>query len=171
MTEEFEKKQFILRKGSEDQEDVFSNLLAFLMQWKDQKNLDVTVSEYKKDRTLLQNNYLHGWIFRENIMKQLNESGRVIILSDGTEKDWSVDDLKVYFKQPEIIDQVHERKFFYANGEEMAEEVHPSKWPRDKFSKYCELIAAHAALVFDIYIPEPQSGYWLNIYNELNRGR
>ena len=171
MTDEFEKKQFILRKNDQGLEDVLSAMLCFVMAWKGKIDIEVIIRIYKKDRTLLQNDYFHGWILRENVMKQLNEAGYVIIMQDGTEALWDVDKLKEYCKQPEIIDQVHKRKFFFVDGVEHAEEIHPSKWKKDKFSKYCQAVCDHFALVYDIYVPEPQSGYWLSIYNELNRGR
>lgn len=167
MTEQFEKKQFILRPGCKGLEDVFSDLLGFLMAWKDRLSLEVVVRQYKKDRSDLQNNYLHGWIFRRQIMAKLNESGRMIILEDGTEKEWNVDDLKAFFKMPFIIDQVHDRKFFFAAGQEIQEEIHPSKWSTEKFSKYCDLVCQYAYDVFEIDVEPPISGYWLSIMREM----
>jgi hypothetical protein len=165
MNEKIQNQRFILRP--KDSEEVFSSMLGFLMAWKEKTSIEVIIKSYKKDRSIIQNDFFHGWILRKQIMKQLNDAGIMIVLSDGTERDWNVEDLKAFFKMPFIIDQIHERKSFFANGEEIYEEVHPSKWDKQKFSKYCDLVCQYAFDIWSINVEPPISGHWLSIHKEI----
>jgi len=158
-----EEQLFILRPNEKGVKEVFAVLIAFVSAWMDKCALEIIVRPFKMKRSDLQNRYLHGWIFRKQLMKKLYDGG--YRTDDGAEYDMMM--LKAMFKHPYFADQIIEPVFFTVNGTEFREEFHPSELPRDKFAKYCELICWASAEKWKIEIEPPMSGHWRQIYEEL----
>ena len=162
-----EEQLFILRPGDDNAENVLSNLLAFIMLWRDKHPIEVVVRAFKMKRSDLQNRYLHGWIFRKQLATKLFNAG--ITAEEGAE--FTVPRLKILFKHPFFADQIVEPVYFKVNGVEYREEFHPSDLPRDKFAKYCDLICWAAAERWGIEVEPPMSGHWRQIYEELKMSK
>ena len=151
-----------------DDDHVYGNLMGFISSWFKRFPLEVIVKPYIRNRTDLQNRYLHGWIFRNQIMQKLIDSGQQIRLPDGVMADYDVDILKEVYKNDCIIEQITDIKRFYGpDGNLHKVDVHPSKFNTADFVKYCDLVMYYAEVWFGIYVEPPTSGHWLAIYKEL----
>jgi len=134
---------------------------------RDGKKVEVVFGEYTKDRTSLSNSYLHGWIFRSQLMKKLNESGQGVTDSNtGEYFEWDVDMLKAYFKAPYFQDRL-DVNIITVKGKPFRKEFSPSNLDAVKFHKYCEMIKDFSAQKWGVIIEEPKGGNWLSIYREL----
>ncbi len=158
---------FIIRPGDDR---VFSNMKIFVKAWFGKFPLEVIVRAYIRNRTDLQNRFLHGWIFRKQIMKELNDSGQQIMLPDGEMAEYDVDILKEIFKQDCIIEKIVEIKRFYGpDGTLQKVDVKPSQFNTADFAKYCDLVMYYAQEWYGVYVEPPTSGHWLAIYEEMRR--
>lgn len=160
--------QLFILKPDDKENKVFDNLIGYLAGWGESFSLEVTVKLYRKNRTALQNRFLHGWIFRLQIMKKLNDSGQEILMPDGSYVPYDVDILKEIFKQDCIIEQIEDIKTVIGpKGDMIKVPVHPSKYNTADFSKYCDLVMYYAMQWYGIEVEPPFSGRWLTIYQEM----
>jgi hypothetical protein len=158
---------YIIRPGDEGK-GVLAVMLAFVAACMESHAIEVIVRAYVKTRTDLQNRFLHGWIFRLQIMKKLNDAGIQIDLPDGSKADFDVDILKEVFKHDCIIEQIVEiKRFVGPDGKIHKTEVHPSKFNKADFAKYCDLVMFYAHFWYGIEVEQPISGQWLAIYKEI----
>jgi len=165
---DFEEELYILPMG-ENRKSVFGHLIGFLQSLIQtyEKPIEITIKPYKFKRTDLQNRYLHGWIFRNQLMKKMNDNGMTVKCPDGTEIPWDVDKLKEFFKSDFIVEEIIEIEHWGIYGKSYKEQVHPSQWNTTDFWKYCERISWYAATLWFIEIEEPVGGKWETIYREL----
>ena len=154
---------YVLKKENPKVKEIISTIFGILLARVTREDVEVIIRKYKKVRSDLQNRYLHGWIFRNQMMKKLNDAG--MTTEDGSEYD--VEILKIIFKQPYFADQIEEPRYFTIDGVEHRHEFHPSELPTDKFTKYCELICWASSVQWEVVVEEPVSGQWLAIYEEL----
>lgn len=163
----FESELFVIQKGNAE---IYKKLMGFVKYWAKQTAIEVTVQPYYRNRTSLQNRFLHGWIFRKQIMKKLTDSGQFVRMPDGSEVEYDVDVLKEIFKADCIIEKVIEiKRFIGPDGAECKIEPHPSGFKAHEFAKYCELVMDYAQLWYGIEVEPPVSGYWLALYKEMTR--
>lgn len=135
---------------------------------KNGKTLEVVFGQFQKDRTILANDYLHGWLFRNQLMRKLNAAGIGIPADDGQHYDWCVDSLKIFFKAGWFRDQIIEPTFIRVKGKRFEmKEFSPSNLNSAQFSKYTGLISDYSANRWGVVIEAPIEGKYAEMYKEL----
>jgi len=157
---------FIIRK---DDRKILNNCVVTIADHMSRQNIVVTIEELKSQRSELLNRYLHGWIFRKQIAKKLNDAGILLTDDNGIEWEWDVEMLKSIYKLPQFTNKYEERKTIMIGGRMVETEVHPSKWSTKKFCEYCEDICRDALQRWGIVVEEPRGGIFKTYHDELQR--
>lgn len=127
--------------------------------------LAIKVEPYKLKRSDLQNRFLNGWIYK-NLAQQLEEAGIVINCDDGTEIPYTRDVLH---------DWVFGKKFrvkreYEIKGRTFYEFESTATMNTARFSEYVEQVRGFAYQYWGIAIPDPVSGYYRTLAEEI-RGK
>ncbi|WP_444946431.1 recombination protein NinB [Microbulbifer sp. VTAC004] len=127
-----------------------------------EKPMAVQVQQFKPKRTDLQNRFLNGWIYK-NIAQQLEDAGIVISCDDGTEIPYTRDVLHkwVFGKKFRVIRE------YQIKGRTFYEFESTATMNRARFSEYVEQVRGFVYQYWNITIPDPVSGYFKTLMEEL----
>lgn len=157
-------------------DDVLSNCINQLTELsgiliKNGKSCEVIFGVHEKDRTILANSYLHGWIYRKQLMQKLNDAGLGITdEKSGEYFEWDVDLLKAYFTAPYFQDKIEGNKHIVVNGKPFRKPFHPSNLNAKKFGLYCDLVKDFACQKWGLVVEEPKGGKYREMYDQLKLG-
>ena len=132
------------------------------MDWvKSQKPGSLATFEAPGDlRTDTQNRYMWGWVYK-NAAQLLNDAGHSIVGNM-----WTKDLLHAAMRECFLIKdelwckEINQYIKIYESTSDLG---------KKEFSNYMQNIKEFCHTNYDICIPEPEDGYWLEVYKELER--
>jgi len=124
----------------------------------------ITLEAPKDARSDAQNRFLWGWVYK-NAVDLINDAGYMVGGPTGG-IPWTKDTFHAAMRECFLIESSY---ICNAVGRELNIYRSTSKLTPKAFSNYIESIKQFCYGTFDISIPDPNEGYWLELFKELER--
>jgi hypothetical protein len=129
--------------------------------YSDDSPLSIEIKPYKRNRSVLANAFLWGWVY-DQIATKLGDAGLVIHCDDGTEHPYTAEILHEIFKQKFLAIGSIEAK-----GRSLTLYKSTTKLTKPEFSEFIEDVRGFVYQFWEITVQDPREGYWETILQEL----
>lgn len=124
----------------------------------------ITLEAPKDARSDAQNRYMWGWLYK-NAVSLINDAGYMVSGPTGG-IPWTKDTFHAAMRECFLVESECRCN---AVGRDLKIYKSTTKLTPLEFSEYIEDIKQFCYGTFDISIPDPNEGYWLEVFKELER--